>query len=133
MPETPARDWVIRKNGYFYRANRSGYTMEVCAAGRYTEQEARAEARVEPHSISAHPLSEFVTMPETPALTGTVADISDAELLRRAVITCRDRSRRKGEKHPRWTAVMDAFLLGSTYAHQLCERFGLNPNEEVSR
>jgi hypothetical protein len=67
MPETPARDWVIRKNGYFYRANRSGYTMEVCAAGRYTEQEARAEARVEPHSISAHPLSEFVTMAETPA------------------------------------------------------------------
>jgi hypothetical protein len=72
-------------------------------------------------------------MADTPALTGTVADIPDDELLRRAVITCRDHSRRKGEKHPRWTAVMDAFLLGSTYSHQLCLRFGLNPDEEVSR
>lgn len=82
MPETPARDWVIRKNGYFYRANRSGYTMEVCAAGRYTEQEARAEARVEPHSISAHPLSEFVTMGDTQeidALEEIDAAIADAE------------------------------------------------------
>lgn len=74
-----------------------------------------------------------MTSTDTPALTRTVADIPDAELLSRAVKSCRDNSRRKGEKHPRWIAVVATFALGSTYAHQLCERFGLNPNEEVSR
>jgi hypothetical protein len=54
------RSWVIRKNGYFYRANRSGYTQEVSAAGLYTEQEARQEATIEPKSMSAHPVSEFL-------------------------------------------------------------------------
>lgn len=72
MAETPARNWVIRKNGYFYRANRSGYTAEVSAAGLYTEQEARAEANAEPGRITAHPRSEFATMSTTP---------TDAELL----------------------------------------------------
>jgi hypothetical protein len=55
----PAKDWVIRKNGYFYRPNRSGYTHEICAAGRYTEAEAKAEAAIEPWCISAHLASEF--------------------------------------------------------------------------
>jgi hypothetical protein len=53
------RDWVIRKVGYFYRANRSGYTQEISAAGRYTEAEAKAEARIEPWRMSAHLASEF--------------------------------------------------------------------------
>lgn len=54
--------WVIRKSGYFYRPNRSGYTQEISAAGHYTEHEAKAEATVEPSKISAHPLSEFTSM-----------------------------------------------------------------------
>jgi len=29
--------------------------------------------------------------------------------------------------------VMGAFSLGSTFARQLCRRFGLNPDEMVSR
>lgn len=66
-------------------------------------------------------------------LTGTVADLSDETLLRRAVATARDRDARKGQRHPRWVAVADTFALGSTYAHQLCRRFGFNPDEEVSR
>ena len=65
--------------------------------------------------------------------TNTVADISDAELLRRAVRAARDRDHRKGYKHPRWVAVMDAFSLGSTFARQLCRRLDLNPDEMVSR
>ena len=65
--------------------------------------------------------------------TGTVADIKDAELLRRAVRAARDHGYRKGVKHPRWIAIMDALGLGSTYAHQLLRRFDLDPDEMVKR
>lgn len=57
----------------------------------------------------------------------------DAALLGRAVHSCRDRSKRKGQKHPRWVAVMDAFALGSTFSRALCLRFGLDPDEPVAR
>ena len=63
----------------------------------------------------------------------TVASIPDEELLRRAVITARDPSARKGAPHPRYVAVMDTFVLGSTYAAQLCRRLGFDPNEMVKR
>lgn len=62
-----------------------------------------------------------------------VNDIPDHTLLYRAVINCRDRQSRKGVKHMRWVAVMDTFALGSTYAQQLCRRFGVNPDEMVKR
>lgn len=52
------RDWLIRKSGYFYRPDRSGYTQEVVAAGLYTEAEAKRAARIE-DSISALHVSEF--------------------------------------------------------------------------
>lgn len=58
------------------------------------------------------------------APTGTVADIADAELLRRAVRHLAPRSRRQ----PAWARIMDVFGLGSTYSHQLCRRFGLDPD-----
>lgn len=63
----------------------------------------------------------------------TVDEIPDEELLRRAVRQCRGRQCRKGAAHPRWTAVMDNFMLGSTFASQLCRRFGFDPNEMVKR
>ena len=63
----------------------------------------------------------------------SVRDISDETLLRRAVFNARARDSRKGKKHPRWTAVMDSFALGSTYARELCRRFDLDPDEEVKR
>jgi len=63
----------------------------------------------------------------------TIADIADSELLRRAVHNARDRFSRRGQKHPRWTAVQNVFALGSTFSHQLCRRFDLDPDEEVSR
>ena len=45
-------DWVIRKSGYFYRPNRSGYTQNIAEAGRFTEKFARDEAAIEPHRMS---------------------------------------------------------------------------------
>ena len=70
--------------------------------------------------------------PETTIRNGNVSDIPDEELLRRAVTSAR--AKRHGNiRHPRWCAVSDAFLLGSTYSAQLCRRFGLDPEEMVKR
>jgi hypothetical protein len=66
-------------------------------------------------------------------MTATVNDIPDEKLLERAVRGARSSIHRKGEKHLRWVAVMDTFGLGSTYSHQLCRRFGLDPDDEVWR
>ena len=63
---------------------------------------------------------------------GSVNDIADAELVRRAVLASRANAR-KGLKHPRWVAVMETFSLGSGYSRELCMRFGLNPDDLVSR
>lgn len=63
----------------------------------------------------------------------SVADVPTRELLRRAVKNARDRTKRHGEKHPRWVAVMDTFALGSGYAHELCVMFGVDPDEMVAR
>lgn len=51
--------WVIRKNGAFYRANYSGYTNHIEAAGIYTREDAEKVASVEPQTITAHRLLEF--------------------------------------------------------------------------
>jgi hypothetical protein len=59
----------------------------------------------------------------------TVASIPDADLIRRAIMNARSN---KVRPVPRWSAVMDTFALGSTYAWQLCERFGLDPDETVT-
>jgi ribosomal protein S13 len=55
-----------------------------------------------------------------------VTDISDEELLRRAVQNIRPRRR-----VARWVATMELLGLGSTYAHEICARFGLDPDEEI--
>lgn len=64
--------------------------------------------------------------------SGTVADIPDAVLVRRAVMNAAVQIKQvRGAKKLRWVAVMDAFGLGSTYAIRLCRRFGLDPDEEL--
>ncbi len=56
----------------------------------------------------------------------SVADIPDADLLRRVVRSiAHNRPRRKEFA---WAAVSEAFCLGSTYSMQLCRRFGLDPD-----
>jgi hypothetical protein len=54
---------------------------------------------------------------------------TDAALLERAVRNVRPRQPRS----PRWAAVAGAFGLGSSYAAQLCERFGLDPDDQLKR
>jgi hypothetical protein len=58
-----------------------------------------------------------------------VNDIADNELVSRAVRDCR-RGRGRA-KLPLWSVVSERFVLGSTYASQLCRRFGLDPDEMV--
>lgn len=68
-PETGAkRDWVIRKGGYFYRPNSQGYTTDIGEAGLYTEDEAKAEAAIEPDNMRAAHESEFPPSPLQSAL-----------------------------------------------------------------
>jgi hypothetical protein len=79
---------------------------------------------VEPVPVS--PLRDGI-----PSAEASVNDIPDNELLGRAVRNCRDRL--AGKKSPRWVAVSDTFVLGSTYSRQLCRRFGVDPDEMVGR
>ena len=56
----------------------------------------------------------------------TVADIPDAELLRRVVRNIvKGRPRRQEFA---WAAVSDAFALGSNFSAELCLRFGIDPD-----
>jgi len=55
-------------------------------------------------------------------------EIDDAALVRRAVMNAKPR--RNGDA-PRWVAVLDTFGLGSTYAHDLCRQYGLDPDKMV--
>lgn len=82
------------------------------------------------HVSYAHP-SEVLPQHFRPKRyrTDIVDSIPDSELLKRAVRNARSRSRRG--YHTRWQAVMDVFALGSTFAWQLCTRYGLDPEEKV--
>lgn len=53
------RDHLIRKGNHYYRANRSGYTQSITAAGRYTKAEAEREAAVEPWHMEAVAVSSL--------------------------------------------------------------------------
>ncbi len=62
---------------------------------------------------------------QRPEPVRSVADIPDDELLRRAV---RNVTGNKRRQEFAWAAVVTAFGLGSTYASQLCRRFGIDPD-----
>lgn len=67
---------------------------------------------------------------QPPVVTG-VGSIPDETLLRRAATFRTPRT--PGYGTPRWSAVMDRFGLGSTYAWQLCIRLGLDPDAMVKK
>jgi hypothetical protein len=56
---------------------------------------------------------------------------TDEELLARAVRN--SQLPRDAAMGPRWRAVMNTFVLGSTYAQELCHRFGIDPDETLRR
>jgi hypothetical protein len=56
----------------------------------------------------------------------SVADLPDDELLRRVVRSVV--RKRRPKSLVAWAPVSEAFSLGSTYAAQLCRRFGLDPD-----
>lgn len=56
----------------------------------------------------------------------TVDDISNDELLKRAVRSMANKTSREYL----WVRVMDAFALGSTFSHQLCRRYGFDPDQK---
>lgn len=58
------REYLIRKGGYYYRPNCSGYTTSKFEAGRYTKAEAEREAAVEPWHMSAIHQDEITDEPE---------------------------------------------------------------------
>jgi hypothetical protein len=66
----------------------------------------------------------------TPPKPKQFSDVELMDYLGRAVKGARAQRPHLG-KRPRWVAVMDTFHLGSTYAHLLCRKFGLDPDEMV--
>lgn len=64
-------------------------------------------------------------------MTPSVADISDKQLVWRAVRSLRRPVKSGGQTLGQ--AVMWTFGLGSTYAAQLCRRFDFDPDERVRK
>ena len=60
-------------------------------------------------------------------------NLTDHELLERAVRGVRDPTAPDGVDHPRWVAVNRTFGLGMSSSAKLCRRFGLDPEEPVQR
>lgn len=54
--------------------------------------------------------------------------ITDADLVKRAMMNLRNH---EYDSRPRWALVKDVFGVGSTRAEDLCERFGLDPDEKI--
>jgi hypothetical protein len=73
LSEVPAKEYLIRKDGYFYRPNCQGYTTRKIEAGRYTKAKAEAEAAVEPWHMSAVHQDD---VPDEPAVADMNAEIT---------------------------------------------------------
>lgn len=66
------KNYLIRKGGYYYRANYCGYTREISSAGRYTREEAEREASIEPWHMEAVPVPADAALVGEGALTGVI-------------------------------------------------------------
>lgn len=114
----------------YWRPDSAGYTTEIESAGLYPFEKAYDTTR---HCGPEKKIYYELVDLRPKVVNGSVADIGDDELLRRAVKAARVPHYRKGQRHPRWEAVGWLFALGSTYSHELCRRFDLHPDEEVKR
>ena len=59
------RNWVVVKNGYYYRPGAHGYTANIEEAGRWTKAKALEYALVEPERISVKKFSEIMKSKRT--------------------------------------------------------------------
>jgi len=62
----------------------------------------------------------------------SVNDIPDEVLLGRAVRGIKSVRGGRRPQRVRWSVVADRFALGSTYAQQLCRRYGVDPDEMIN-
>ena len=76
-PVAEAKEWLIRKNGYFYRPNCQGYTTRKVEAGRYTKAKAESEASIEPRHMKAIHESEWPDEPTVASLNEQIASLSE--------------------------------------------------------
>jgi hypothetical protein len=123
--------FLLVKRGLYYRPHGQGYTGRKSDAGRFFETEARpADGVTAVHEDEAPAYSDGC-WPETMLADANSRIAEDEILLRSAVRNARSRYSRG--YRPRWVAVMDTFAVGSTMAHELCTRFGFDPDERVRR
>jgi hypothetical protein len=78
-PTTPPLDHLIMKEGFYYRPNKSGYTKEVSAAGRYTKADAEREARIEPWHMSAVPVTSVPELSRIETMAQTLRMIAEGQ------------------------------------------------------
>lgn len=107
----------------YWRENACGYTADIAKAGRWTFEDASSNTS---HCGPEKKIELRVWGDRS------VANIPDEELIASVFRSLQSGSPRSGGR-PMWVAVMDAFTLGSTYAHQLCERFGVDPDKLVRK
>jgi len=85
-----------------------------------------------PGTGSTGPKNPDRSAPEPPARVAftqpSVNEIPDAKLIERAVRNSRPRN---PGKSPRWHAVSVVFALGSTFAMELCRKYGVDPHEQI--
>ena len=112
--------WSGEHNAY-WRPRSSGYTANRSEAGIYSFEEAWHATSQCGHKKQ---IAYVVCQRQE-----TVASISDEALVRRAVQYARPLHGDAAK--PRWVTIMNTFALGSTYAQQLCHRFGIDPEEKI--
>lgn len=133
--------WRLDAEGDQLRHENAGLRAALYGArtALYETRERATNAKITPNQADTMLRGNHDAFPGKPGNAGNSGQpgnpedwtpgLTDEELLRRAVKSAR--SQRTRGYLPRWAAVMDAFGLGSSYAHALCERFGLDPAEQV--
>lgn len=119
--------WHPARRAYL-RAAGLGYTRRLSRAAVMTPAQAETLMR---NSGEGQLSPEPAFAPHTfspPATRESLAGLSDAELLRRAI-----RGLRGGDspQTPRWAVAMDKLGLTSAGAVALCRRLNLDPNERM--
>lgn len=113
-------------------SNRTFISLTGEADGWFAGDKRWSPTRLRSEAMRNHPSAQWHLVPapgepsEADELWKRVAELED--LVSRAI---RCSHRVTSLKVPRWTCVKRVFSVGSTRAHELCRRFGLDPDEIV--